>query len=278
MDTLEFLYGTAPGRLLLKPLASRRLSRLGGRLLETRASRLLIEPFARYNHIDCGDYELSDISCFNDFFCRPLKPGRRSFCAEPEALAAPCDGLLTVHRIHGGLVLAVKQSRYTVGSLLRDRALAARFAGGLCLVYRLCVDNYHRYCYFDGGEKSPDRFIPGVLHTVRPVALARRPVFIENCRSYTVLETVNFGAAVQMEVGAMLVGRIVNRHPEARHVARGEEKGRFAYGGSTIIVLLEKDAAVPRDDILEASAAGRETPVRLGEAVGRRGQIFPPQN
>ena len=270
MEPLSFLYGTAPGRLLLRPLTARSLSRLTGACLDSPASKRLIVPFVRRNGIDCADYDLSDVHCFNDFFCRPLKPGRRDVCMDPEALVAPCDGLLSVWPIRADTVLPVKQSRYTLARLLRSRALAARLAGGLCLVYRLRVDHYHRYCYFDAGQKGRDVFLPGALHTVRPVALARRPVFVENCRSWTLLRSEAFGLAVQMEVGAMLVGRIVNTHPEPRRVARGEEKGHFAYGGSTIIVLLRKGAAVPREDLLRASAEGRETPVRLGEAVGCR--------
>lgn len=270
MNALEFLYGTVPGRLLLRPLASRPVSRVCGALLDTPLSRGLIGPFVQRTGIDTEEYDLSAVRCFNDFFCRPLKPGRRRFDAAPDTLMAPCDGRLTAIPLAGDTVLPVKQSRFTLPRLLGDGVLGAEFAGGWCLVYRLSVENYHRYCYFDGGTKGADRFLPGALHTVRPVALARRPVFTENCRSYTVLETESFGRAVQMEVGAMLVGRIVNRHPGPGPVARGEEKGHFAYGGSTVLVLLRSGTAILREDILSASQRGEETPVKLGEAVGKQ--------
>ena len=265
---LSFLYETVPGRVLLKPLVSRPLSQVCGKLLDTRASRCLIKPFVRSAGIDTGEYDLSRIRCFNDFFCRPLKPGRRPLDPAPEALIAPCDGLLTVVPVEGDTVLPVKQSRYSLERLLGDRALAEEFRGGICLVYRLCVQHYHRYVYFDSGKKDRNVFLPGVLHTVRPVALAQDPVFCENCREYTVLNTEHFGRAVQMEVGAMLVGKIVNEHPEPRPVTRGEEKGHFAYGGSTILVLLGRDAAELRSDLLRAAQFGAEIPVRLGERVG----------
>ena len=100
------------------------------------------------------------------------------------------------------------------------------------------------------------------------MALADVPVFTENSREYTLIETERFGPAVQMEVGALLVGKIVNDHLWPRQVARGEEKGHFAFGGSTIILLLQKDAAALRPEILSASARGEETPVRLGERIG----------
>ena len=266
MDFLHFLYDTAPGRILLKALSGRALSRFCGAMLETKASRLLIPGFIRRAGIDTEEFELGGVRCFNDFFCRPLKPGRRPVDPDVGALVAPCDGLLTAIPLRGDTVLPVKQSRYTLSSLLRDESLAAAFQDGLCLVFRLCVHHYHRYAYFDGGEKAADVFLPGALHTVRPVALAQRPVFAENCRSYTRLQSESFGEAVQMEVGAMLVGKIVNDRPAA--VRRGEEKGHFAYGGSTILVLLKRDAAVLREDILRASQDGFETPVRMGERIG----------
>lgn len=70
-----------------------------------------------------------------------------------------------------------------------------------------------------------------------------------------------------MEVGALLVGRIVNYH-EKKEVKRGEEKGRFEFGGSTVILCLEKDKAVIDGDILSNSAAGIETVVKMGEKIG----------
>ena len=268
MGSLEFLYGTAAGRLVLRPLVSRPVSRLCGRFLDTGLSRPLIRPFIRHTGIDTADYDLSAVRCFNDFFCRPLKRGRRTIDRDPDALIAPCDGLLTAVEIRGDTVLPVKQSRYSLERLLDDRALAAEFQGGTCLVYRLCVEHYHRYSYFDSGRKGENVFLPGILHTVRPIALEGNPVFTENCREYTVVDTEHFGRAVQMEVGAMLVGKIVNDHPWPRTVTRGEEKGHFEYGGSTIIVLLKKSAALLRPDLIALSARGEELPVKLGERIG----------
>lgn len=185
-------------------------------------------------------------------------------------MISPSDGLLSVWPIEEGVVIPVKQSRYTVEGMLRDRKLAERYRGGLCLVYRLCVDNYHRYGYVESGRKSKNRFISGVLHTVQPIALEQGPVFMENCREYTCIKTKNFGILTQMEVGAMLVGKISNHEPGTAEVKRGEEKGTFLYGGSTIIVLVEKGKVRIDPQILEASAKGEETPVLYGQAVGTK--------
>ena len=181
---------------------------------------------------------------------------------------APCDGLLSAYRITDGMVLPIKQSRYSVSDLLGMDAAARRFRDGVCLVFRLCVDNYHRYCYVDNGQKGPNVFLPGVLHTVRPIALESVPVFVRNCREYTIMETAHFGTVAQIEIGALLVGRIDNREG-AGPIRRGEEKGRFLYGGSTVVLLLEKDRVSFDEALFTATANGIETPVVLGQVLGR---------
>ncbi len=265
---LHFLYHTAIGRLLLKPLCAPWLSEKAGAFLNTGISRILIDPFVKKNGIDLSEYESDHFRCFNDCFSRQIKPGRRPICLKAEALIAPCDGLLSVYPIREGSVFPVKQSFYTIEDLLNRDPCAKDFEGGTCLVFRLCVNHYHRYCYPDDARKGKNVFIPGRLHTVRPVALAARPVFVQNSREYTLLQTQNFGEVLQMEVGAMLVGKIKNYESGEATVKRGQEKGMFLYGGSTIILLLANDQVRLRKEITEASAQGREFPVKMGEQIG----------
>ena len=265
---LRFLYGTVPGRTALKLLTARWVSRTAGRFLDSPLSRPLIRPFIRANGIRMEDYLPMRYESFNAFFCRPIRRELRPMPEDAAVLGAPCDGLLSAYRITDGLVLPVKQSRYTIEELLGNDPAAARFRDGSCLVFRLCVNHYHRYCFFDDGTKGPNVFLPGKLHTVRPIALAALPVFTQNCREYTILKTAHFGTAAQIEVGAMLVGRIEN-YKGAGSFRRGEEKGKFLYGGSTVILLLEKDAAEIDEAFFTAAAQGRETPVVMGQPLGR---------
>jgi len=264
---LEFLYGTKAGRLILKVLTNPKMSVWCGRFLDSKYSRFLIKSFIKNNNIDMSEYEEETYGCFNEFFYRRIRKECRPIDENPESLVAPSDGYLSVYPIRDDVVMAIKQSRYTVRDLLRDEELAKEFDGGICLVYRLCVDNYHRYSYFDSGSKGPNIFLKGVLHTVRPVALRKVPVFVENSREYTILNTDNFGRAIQMEVGAMLVGKIVNLYEDSSFT-RGEEKGHFEYGGSTIIVLLKKGAATINPKIIQATKRGNEVKVKLGQKIG----------
>lgn len=79
--------------------------------------------------------------------------------------------------------------------------------------------------------------------------------------------TADAGTVLQMEVGALMVGKIENDQEEA-FVHRGEEKGRFAFGGSTIVVLYQRGRVQPDEDLLKNSRDGYETKVTQGEAVG----------
>ena len=186
MDMLDFLYHTIPGRMLLKPLTAPALSKLCGRFLDSSLSHFLVRPFIQTNNIRIEDYETDHIRSFNDFFSRKICEGLRPVDPDPKHLIAPCDGLLSVWKIEKDTVFPVKQSSYTLTSLLRSHKLARHYEGGYCLVFRLCVNHYHRYCYVDSGAKSRNRRIPGVLHTVRPVA-RREPsgIYREQPRIYT---------------------------------------------------------------------------------------------
>ena len=268
MDLAKAIYRLPGGEALMGLLSFRPLSVAVGRILDSKASCLLIRPFARANQIRLEDYETEGIDSFNAFFCRKIRKGLRPIEEEERTLIAPCDGLLRAYEAKGDLVLPVKEVPYRLSDLVGSRRLASHYEGGLVLVYRLCVHHYHRYCYVDSGRKSRNVFLPGRLFTVRPAALSRRPVFRENCREFTLIRTRAFSTLLQMEVGAMLVGRIANRQKGEGLVRRGEEKGYFEYGGSTVIVLVPRGKAELLPAIWEASQRGEETEVRLGQAVG----------
>ena len=264
---LAALYGCAAGRLLLKPLTAPGLSRLAGRFLSTKLSCVFIKPFIKSNRIDMSQFEPVEYASYNDFFSRRIRPGVRPVDMDPEHLISPADSKLTALPITENGRFTLKHTEYTVGSLLKNPALASEYVDGWALIFRLTVDDYHRYCYAFDAEKGENVVIPGRLHTVNPIANDFFPIYKENAREYTILRTERFGDIIAMEVGALLVGKIVNHHGAAT-VRRGQEKGYFQFGGSTVVLLLKKDAAALDDDILENSQQGIETVVKYGEKIG----------
>ncbi|MDR0220183.1 MAG: phosphatidylserine decarboxylase [Lachnospiraceae bacterium] len=264
MKVLSFLYNTISGRMLLSVLIKPPVSKLVGVLMDSSFSRLFIRGFIKRNNIKTD--MKAKYSSFNDFFARKEE---RVFTAKEDEVAAPCDGRLQAYAITGDSVFRIKNSRYSADGLLHSKRLAAKFRGGTCLIFRLTPSDYHRYCYIDDGEVVATKKIKGVLHTVRPIAVQKYKVYAQNSREYTVMKTKNFGLAVQMEVGALFIGRIVN-HAAKREFKRGEEKGMFEFGGSTVVVLFRKDVVKIDDVFWENSKQGKETMVRLGERVGVR--------
>lgn len=264
---LEVLYTNFAGQLLLKILIRREVSELAGRLLSTNLSTLFIPSFIKKNHIDMSEYRSKKYHSFNDFFIRRIKAGKRPADPNPQALISPCDCRAGVYRIHPDTTFSIKHTEYTLRALLRSKKLAEEFEGGYLYVLRLTVDDYHRYIYAASGKKSKNYHINGCFHTVNPIANDYHPIYKENTREYCLIHSGEFGDIIQMEVGALLVGKIKN-HRQAASVVRGTEKGYFEYGGSTIIVITKKNAVLPRQDLLKNSADGYETRLLQGQPIG----------
>ena len=201
------------------------------------------------------------------FFTRNIKEGRRPFSLDPDDLCAVADSKLLCYKITEDGKINIKNSIYTASEIIGEE-LSDDFYGGDCMVFRLTVDDYHHYSFFDKGRLIREKYIEGRLHTVSPISARRYKVFAENCRSVSLIETENFGECYQVEIGALLVGKINNK--DVKIFERGDEKGYFEMGGSTCVVMLKKGAAIIDEDILENSANGTETKVLMGERIGRK--------
>lgn len=266
--SLRFLYRTIPGRLLLKPLVCPLVSRLAGFFLDSPLSSFMIDPFLKkHPSIRMSDFEKKRYHSYNDFFTRKIKASKRPVDPDPKGLISPCDSHLSVYPIDASSVFSIKDSCYRVSDLLGNDPCSLRFDGGYCLIFRLAVTDYHRYCYPDSGTFGASGSIPGEYHTVQPIALEHTNIYKRNTREYTILHTDHFGMLAQVEVGALLVGRIVN-HPAKGSFQKGSEKGYFEFGGSTIVLLVQKDQVIIDEELLENTRRGKETLVRFGERIG----------
>ena len=67
-SALSFLYHNAFGRVILKLLTARWISKLAGAFLDTKLSKPLIKPFVNNNNINLDDFEADNFNCFNDCF------------------------------------------------------------------------------------------------------------------------------------------------------------------------------------------------------------------
>lgn len=272
MDTkqdrlLREIYTSPVGRGVMKLLVNPAISSLGGLVLNSKLSTLLIPTFIKKNRINMEDYVDQYYNSYNEFFMRQIKKELRPIDEREETIIAPADGKATAYKISDKLVVTIKNSKYTVASLLRNKELAKQYRNGYLVIIRLTVDDYHRYCYPVDGCKGENYHINGILHTVNPIANDYAKIYKENSREYTVINTQKFGDVIQMEVGALMVGKISNYHQELE-VTKGQEKGRFEFGGSSIVLLLDSQKVKLNKELLINTENGYETMIRMGQAIG----------
>lgn len=265
LKTASLLYGTGLGRMLLKGIMALHLDRTAVWFLRSPLSRVLNERFIRKNGICVTPEEKAAFRSFRDLFARQKKQVDADMT--PGHLISPCDSCLSAFPIDGQSCFAIKNSHYRISDFLQDEKLAAQYLGGTCLVFRLCVQDYHRYCYIDDGFQGENHLIPGVLHSVQPIACEHYPVFVLNKRSWCLLETQHFGPVVQCEIGALVVGGIENEKENAPFL-KGEEKGHFELAGSTVVLLFEKGRMQLNDELAAQLTQHEEVRVRQGEWIG----------
>jgi phosphatidylserine decarboxylase len=185
-------------------------------------------------------------------------------------MPAPCEArYFGYEAIDETVSVPVKGKFLRADALLGDIDKAAPFIGGPLVIARLCPVDYHRYHYPESGKTIEAYPVHGEFHSVNPVALKNKPdIFIENERRVAILETKNFGKIAYIEVGAAMVGKIIQSHDETKSFRRGQEKGYFLFGGSTVIILGEKGRWTPSKDMIENTLKGMETYIQLGDEIG----------
>lgn len=271
---MRLVYGTFPGRLVARIFLSRKIfSRLYGWLQNRPSSRAKIRPFIESYGIDTSQLErpVESYESFNDFFKRRLRPEARPVRHEPDVLVSASDGRLEACRVDQDLVMSVKGSSFTLEELLGGSLPQGDWTDGTCVKIRLAPMDYHRFCYIDSGCHGRVVHVQGRLHSVSPLALMHNLKILQgNDREYVVLETANFGRVIHVDIGAMAVGRIHQHLREGGCFSRGQEKGYFEMGGSTIILIFEQGMVELDQDIMHYSSKGIETLVRYGSRIGKR--------
>lgn len=271
---VKWLYESASGKALGPVVVSSATSKLYGAIQSSRWSSKKVLPFIQNFGIQMDEFEpqSSDVrrpyQSFNDFFIRPFKPGKRPF-VENKLMGAFAEArYFGYESLTSEETIPVKGHYLSSASVINSKKWNEIFSDGPCLLARLCPVDYHRFHYPDSGKVLDHYRLKGQLHSVNPLALKKRPdIFMRNERVVTILETEHFGKLAYVEVGAVCVGKIV-QSGSLEKFKRGEEKGYFLFGGSTVIVFGEKGKWAPSLDILTATKEGHEVYIRLGDAVG----------
>lgn len=282
---------------LLRRLPQGALSRGFGRMADAPIPAALrpavLGAFARAVGADVSEAEqpLEAYATLNRFFTRKLKPGARSWPADPSVVASPVDGAVgQVGIVREGRLIQAKGRLYEVAQLLEDADAAARYEGGAFITLYLSPKDYHRIHAPVGGEIREARHVPGALLPVNAPSVAHMPdLFARNERLMCHVDGP-LGRTAVVAVGAYNVGRIsaafdagwnapagrsawvtnrrglqsaARRYDPPVAVKQGDEIMTF-HLGSTVVLVFEPG----RVQLLPAIQPG--DPVRLGQAVGLR--------
>lgn len=270
---LKFLYYNPLGKLTLSMLIKRKwLTAWYGSGLDKPSSVNKIDKFIEDANINRDEIkkDIKDFKSFNDFFYRELKDGARPINDNNNVFVSPADGrVLAWENISKNDVHYIKGSSFTLQELLQDKKLANKFDGGTFVIIRLAPIDYHRFHFPADGLARNTKMIDGLYYSVSTHAIRQNfRILCENKRELTIIETKNFGDVAMIEVGATMVGGIRQTFVQNTHIKKGQEKGYFYFGGSTIILLFEKDKIKIDDDILENTKNRIETKVNMGEQIG----------
>lgn len=268
---LKFLYDNPFGKTAVLPIAKRKfISEIYGRKMNKPASTKKIQAFVDTLNINMDESEksISEFSSFNDFFYRKLKSGARPIGAN---FVSPGDGkMIAFENVADVRNFFVKGRKFTLPEFLNDRALAQKHKNSSMVILRLAPNDYHRYHFPYSGTPSDVTTIKGAYYSVSPYALAGNftKVFCENKRKYCILNTKDKGDIIIVPVGATMVGGIIETYQPNQALKKGDEMGYFTFGGSTIVLLVDKDKLKIDADILENTKNRIETFVKMGEKIG----------
>lgn len=269
---LNFLYGRNPfGKLGLWLLVKRKFFSVRfGKYMSSKRSTKKVQPFIEKYELDMSPYVIPEdgFQSFNDFFYRKIKPEARPI---GEGLICPADGrVLAFQNINDTQKFFIKGSEFSLSSFLRHKELAKKYEGGSMVIVRLAPVDYHRYHFPCDGTVSEDTVIKGYYYSVSPLALRKNlQIFLENQRVYCTQTSGQFGDVLYADIGATLTGSILNTFQPGEFYVKGSEKGYFAFGGSTVVLLLEKGKVKFSADLLKNTSEGMETYVRMGEGIGK---------
>lgn len=275
---IKFIYDNSFGKALAPIVASKPISQLYGCYQDWGLSKSKVPPFVEKFDIDLSIYKAGSVGAknkedsyrnFNEFFIREFEPGQRVFVDDENKMPAFSEARYFGHQeINDDVKIPVKGTLLNAKDLLAGSKWSPAFEGGPLIVARLCPVDYHRYHYPLAGKTLDNFQIHGQYHSVNPLALKAKPeIFLVNERRASILESEKFGKLAYIEVGAAMVGKIIQSHDETMPHNRGDEKGYFLFGGSTVILLGENGKWAPSEDICSNTLEGIETYLHLGEEV-----------
>jgi len=244
-----------------------------GLLQKRKSTRKKIAPFIEEFSLNKEEFEknIEDFSSFDDFFIRKLKQSYRPFTKESDKAILPCDGRYLVYEnFHKAQGLYIKGKKFSLQDFVQSKQLKNQYHEGTIIIARLAPCDYHRIHFPFDTVPSESKKISGYLYSVNPIAIKQNiNIFCQNKRVMTTLFSEVFGEVLFIEVGATNVGSIHQTFTPNNSYNKGEEKGYFSFGGSSVVMLFEKGRIKPMRDLLDNSLRNKETLCHFGQELGK---------
>lgn len=200
--------------------------------------------------------------CWNDFFIREFRNIDESRpLAKKAVVVSACDcHIITFHKNlkYNTDFFRIKGDIYSLENMLGsvDREIKKKFVGGSLIQGYLSAENYHRYHSPVTGTLVYADVIPGTYFFVNNFLNKNKNIFcgqnqvmdsqqfLSNIqtRAVYVFKTKEIGYVAFIAIGMTEVSScIVYDKLVGKVVKKGEEIGHFQYGGSTNIIIFDKE-------------------------------------
>lgn len=241
-----------------------------GNFLDTFESTQTLNSFINNPDYNVDDYIKgpSGWLSYNQFLARQLKPGKRPIAerCNDAVIVSPADSTFRgTWKIADDSTITVKGTRYAMRDLLNGSAYKDAFKDGIFTHSFLAITDYHRFHVPVSGIIKEVKKIPATTW----ITESKKPDgSIENIddvgfqfthtRAHIVIDSP-VGLVAVMPVGMGHISSVTITAEEGARLVKGDEFGYFAFGGSDIIMLFEKQVSL---------SASIGTHYKMGEQIG----------
>ncbi len=255
-----------------------------GEYLDTEPSTVHIQEFKDNPLFNWDDYMAppSGYKTFNQFFARHVRPGLRPVAAlcDPTVITAPADSTFVGWwQVNNNDKINSKGLMWSIQDLLAGSEYADAFKNGVFTHSFLNTNDYHRWHAPVPGKVLESRIIQGEVYlditaTPGPVVDGKQTheLSILDGTGYQFVQTRGLividspiGPVACVPMGMWPVDSVVITAEVGRTLAKGEELGYFAFGGSDFVMVFPEQANVHLDwqpgvHVRQGNAVGKAYP------------------
>lgn len=239
---LKILY-EEPGKSWLQNFALAR-----GRYMDSKASTKKLNEWLEHSLIKISDYQIPEegFQSFNHFFTRELKLGARTIDAPTDESVfvspADCELASIKFNVKPDTKINTKGDEYlNVQEILSNSKYASKFENGTVIALILVPTSYHHFhSPVSGKMVESNESLPGAFYDRSKTGTYHRGYYIFNTEKFGHIAMVPIGLATINSINFEEKFKAVNDSQPVK-VQKGEKLGHFAYGGSKILIFIEKE-------------------------------------